>query len=310
MNLVTKEGLGLDDTYWIEEFEETVSGEVVKVKRGFVKIRNVGDNKKDETATSYAQTITGSNYSMGLSVTEIPLLGINGLIGFGVFPVSIAKFDNRPPSDQFLKSGDDYNFALTVTAEHKTAFGAVAAVQTSLANTARISEFWAHAGGGIAIIAPEGKFYISKFTSSGSSAGIDSIEIAPALTGYVQVGAVKKFYFRRFGIVAQADLKYALTSFTASGKDKKNDKDVTYKLLNGTIGADVRAALEIYMTPTISVGAGAEYNLFAANTSWSATVTDSDNNDLTKNDNAKGPEINYGGLAFSLWVNYSLPSLK
>ena len=294
LNLGNKEGVGLDDTYWIEEYEETATGTVVKQKRGFVKIREIGDNNRDETATSYAQTITGSNYSQGLSVTELPLLGVNGVIALGTFPVTISTFNNRANGFNMTR----HDFSAVVNTESKSAYGASVSFQTDLANTTRISEFWGHIGGAIGITSVDGKFL---YLYNGSP---DSTDIGASLTGYVNAGVLKKFYFRRFGILFGADVKYALTRFSVSGDDGN-----TYKLTNGNLGVDGRVGLEVYVNPVLSVGGGAEYNVFGTSSSWSALVTDKDNVD-TKNSDATGPEVKYSGLGIYLWVNYSLPSLK
>ncbi len=292
LNLGNKEGVGLDDTYWVEEFEESATGEIVKDKRGFVKIREVGDNKRDENATSYAQTITGSNYSQGLTVTELPLLGLNGLVGFGRFPVTISQFDNT--NSWFMKQGT--NFAAKINSESKSAYGATLSLETDLANATKITELWAHIGGAIGITSIDGRIFTSDIS--------DSVDIGASLTGYVNLGIVKKFYFRRFGLLFQADAKYAMTYISVSGKDNS-----TYKLTNGNLGLDGRAGLEIYLSPVLSFGAGAEYNVFGVSNSWSAVVTDKDNKD-NKNSDATGPEIKYSGIGAYLWINYSLPSLK
>jgi hypothetical protein len=291
LNLGNKEGVGLDDTYWVEEFEESATGEIVKNKRGFVKIREVGDNKRDENATSYAQTITGSNYSQGLTVTELPMLGINALIGFGTFPVTISPIVK---TDNFMTQAP--NFYAKIKSESNTAYGASLSFQTDLANATRLSELWGHIGGAIGITSIDGTI----FTNNGS----DSSDIGASLTGYVNLGVLKKFYFRRFGLLFQADAKYAMTYISVSGKDNN-----TYKLTNGNFGLDGRAGLEIYLSPVFSIGGSAEYNIFGVGNSWSAVVTDKDNKD-TKNSNATGPDIKYSGVGVYLWINYSLPSLK
>lgn len=290
LNLGNKEGVGLDDTYWVEEFEESATGEIVKNKRGFVKIREVGDNKRDENATSYAQTITGSNYSQGLTLTELPLLGINALIGFGTFPVTVSPVVRTA---DFMKQAP--NFYVRIKSESNTAYGASVSFQTDLANATKISELWGHIGGAVGLTSVDGAI----LTSNG-----DSVDIGASLTGYVNLGIVKKFYFRRFGLLFQADAKYAMTYISASGKD-----DNTYKLTNGNFGLDGRAGLEIYLSPVFSIGGSAEYNVFGVSNSWSAVVTDKESKD-TKNSDAAGPDVEYSGVGVYFWINYSLPSLK
>ena len=304
LNLGSREGLGLDDTYWIEELEETESGEIVKSRRGFVKIREVGNNKSDESATSYAQTITGTNYSPGLSVSEIPMIGVNAVFGLGSFPVSIKPFTNKTAKFGLTK----YDFAVNVNSEIKNSFGPFVWFQGDLAKSTKITELWFHAGATLGFLDVDGKFYLPKYSLSGTLTGIDStVDIGASLTGYANFGLVKKFYLRRFGIVFQADVKYWLTNFTATGKDSKGD-DLNYSLMNDAIGLDGRAGLEVYLTPMLSLGAGAEYNMFSVNNIWTASVTDKDKNETKKTD-AVGPDTKYSGLAFYFWVNYALPSL-
>ena len=290
LNLGSKEGVGLDDAYWVEEFEESATGDIVKNRRGFVKIREVGDNKKDENATSYAQTITGSNYSPGLTLTEIPMLGLNTLIGAGTFPASVSAILK---TDNLMK--ENPNFFAKIRSESKTAYGASLSLQTDLANVTHISELWAQLGGAVGITSIDGTIY--------SSNG-DSTDIGVSLTGYINFGIIKKFYFRRFGLLFQLDAKFAETHISVTDKDFN-----TYKLTNDNIGLDGRAGIEIYLSPVLSIGGSAEYNVFGVSNSWTAAVTDKDSKD-TKNSSATGPDTKYSGVGVYLWINYSLPSLK
>jgi hypothetical protein len=188
------------------------------------------------------------------------------------------------------------NFYAKIKSESNTAYGATLSLQTDLANATKISELWGHIGGAVGITSIDGTIFAGN--------GLDSVDIGASLTGYVNFGIVKKFYFRRFGLLFQADAKYAMTYISVSGKDNN-----TYKLTNGNFGLDGRAGLEIYLSPVFSIGGSAEYNVFGVGNSWSAVVTDKDNND-TKNSDATGPDIKYSGIGVYLWINYSLPSLK
>ena len=295
LNLGKKEGVGLDDTYWVEEFEETASGELLKNRRGFVKIREVGDNRTDETATSYAQTITGLNYSQGLSLTELPLLGFNVVIAVGTFPVSISKFDNTLTG--FITQGP--NFSAKINSESNSAVGASLSLQTDIANVTGVSELWVQVGGSIGLTSVDGNIYYDKGGNT-----VDSANISASLTGNISLGILKKFYFRRLGLVVGADVKFSQTRLSASDNNSN-----TYKLTDGNLGLDGKAGFEFYITPVFSIGAGAEYNVYGVSNSWNALITDKDEKE-TKNDSATGPDVKYSGLGLKLWVNYSLPSLK
>ena len=301
MSLGSREGLGVDDTYWVEEEQETESGDVVKVRRGFIKVREVANNARDESAVSYAQTITGTNYSPGLSVSEIPLLGINGIGAFGKIPVKISKFD-----DVFVMSDSKKNFWLRIDEDYSGMLGPMVALQADLARSTKVPELWLNLSAAVGFPNVQGKFFFQDY--SGSSLKIDSsVNAGPGIGGYADIGLLKKIYLRRFGLILQADLRYNLTYLTGTGKDK-NGADLNYKLMHGAIGYDGKIGMEIYLTPTLSIGGGAEYSGAAANNEWNITVTDKDNND-TKLENAKGPDVTYSGLGWFVWFNYSLPSL-
>jgi hypothetical protein len=311
LSVGNREGVGLDDTYWIEEMEETETGQIIKTRRGFVKIRDVADNKKDESSTSYAQVISGTNYSPGLSAVELPLLGLNGLLAGVTFPASVGEFNSKLTSiPKNLLGSSNYEFGIKVNTESKNAYGLMGAIQTSLAHSTKISEFWGHIGVNVGLVNVDGKLYIPKFNSSKVIVGTDSVDLGTSWTGSIHAGVVKKFYFRRYGFLLQADVKYALFRMGGKGKDETNSDDVTYKLTNGAIGFDLRAGLEIYMTPNFSVGAAAEYNVYGISNSWSALVDDKDGNELVKNKDAVGPDIKYSGIGIYVWMNFAIPSFN
>lgn len=302
MNLGTREGVGLDDSYWVEEEVESESGEIKKEQRGFVKIRDVGDNKRDESALSYAQTITGLGYSPGLLVKEIPLLGVNGVLGFGQMPIQLSTFNK---TFMGLSKND---FAININSEIKNTFGVTGSVQFDMAKGTKISELWFHGGGALGTLNVDGKFYLPVYNSSGTLTGFDSTnDIGFSLTGNLNVGILKKIYFRRFGFLLGADVKVSFTSFSATGKDKNND-DLTYSLINRSWGVVGKGGLEIYITPTLSFGGAVSYTASSKGNQWDVSVEDKDKNE-TKKDDVTGPEVNYSGLGWLFWINYALPSL-
>ncbi len=314
LNLGNREGIGLDDSYWVEELEETESGEIIKNRRGFIKIRDIGNNKNDESATSYAQTITGTNYSPGLSVTELPLLGINGIVGFGQMPLSISEFrksaftKNYDPSKLFGLS--KFDFAANVNSEVKNMYGPMISIQSDLANGTKISELWLQIGAAIGFIDVDGKFYFPNYTTDGKNSGAlwrDSADIGFSLSGNASIGLLKKFYFRRFGIVIEGDFKYFLTNFSATGKDKNGD-DLKYSLTHNAFGFGAKGGFEVYITPTFSIGGGIDYTSASSGDNWTVSVEDKDKNQ-TKDDKT-GPMVDYSGIGWFAWINYSLPSLK
>ncbi len=316
LSVGSREGVHLDDTYWIEEMEENDQGQIQKSRRGFVKIREVGNNKDDASALSYAQTITGTNYSPGLSATELPLIGVNVLIAGAMMPVKISPYNNFSRNkalindNDLLASSETYHFHMNVMEETKYAAGAMVAIQTSLAHATHISELWFHIGAQGGVITPTGQIIYKHFTSNGwDKVSYDSSDIGASLTGSINVGLEKKFYIKRFGIFLQVDGKYELLRLNATGKDNTNANDVKYKLTNSSFGADFRAGIETYLSPKVSIGFAAEYNLFGASEAWNVKVTDKDDVEIVKND-GKGPEVNFGGLGIYAWINLAIPSFN
>lgn len=303
-----REGVHLDDTYWIEEMEEDEAGALHKTRRGFVKIREVADNNADASRSSYAQTITGSNYSPGLSATELPLIGINVLLSGAVMPVKIGKFETKVSEQPIPMATDmDYPLSMHVKSDTKNAFGLMAAVQVSLAQAANVSELWFHVGAQGGIVKPDGIFYFPPPVYSSLAFG-PSEDIGTSLAGSVNAGLLKKFYIKRFGFVLQADVKYALVRLSQSVKPYGKSDEVDYTLTNSALGGDVRAALETYISPKVMFGVAAEYNLFGASDEWTVKVTDKDDKELLKKENVKGPEVNFGGLGVYAWINLAIPS--
>lgn len=291
-NLGTREGIGLDDSYWVDEMQQTQSGTLVEVNRGFVKVRDVGNNTTDPTAKTYAQVITGTNYSQGLSVKEIPLLGVNTLLGAGKIPINISTFDNFYSGENFGFGLSKDGFGIRINSETNQAYGPVLDFQADLANNTGISELWLDFGGALGWMYVDGQFYLPQYGSIDSSTNI-----GVSWTGYAHMGLLKKFYFRRFGLIFQGDVKYAFTRLWAD-KQAINGDTVDISMTHGAWGVDGRAGLEIYLTPTSSIGAAAEYSFVPSSDSWSVRAGD------TKNDSATGPKVKHIGLGLYIWINH------
>jgi hypothetical protein len=307
LSIGTREGVHLDDTYWIEELEENEQGQIQKNRRGFVKIRNVGDNKEDAAVASYAQSISGSNYSPGLSAAELPLIGVNVLLSGAMMPMKIGAFGSDL-TPGLMVADPTYGFGLSIPADTKNAFGAMAAVQMSLAHATNISELWFHLGVQGGVVKPEGEFYFP--VPPGVRMPAPTTEIGTSLTGSIDAGLEKKFYVKRFGLFLQADAKFAILRLTSDGKPRQASGDAKYTLTNSGFGGDLRAGLETYISPKVMFGVAAEYNLFGANDTWTVKVTDNDDKELMKKEDVKGPEVNFGGLGVYAWINLAIPSFN
>lgn len=295
VNLGKQEGVGLDDTYWIEEMEENEKGDIIKNRRGFAKIRNV------QVSTSDAQTITGSNYSPGLSVSEVPLLGLNAVVGWSRFPISIGSYNRQGTPNTFFGPKDSYNFYLSLDAQEPTANALTLGLQTDLAKATGVSELWFHIGGSLGSAAVSASMVKLSYAANGTLVKVDTLPTPLSVAGSVSVGLLKKFYLHRFGFFLEAEGSYTFLRLEATGTE-------TYVAVNEKYGAVLRGGLEVYLAPTFSVGGAAEMNFFSTSDVWATAVSAGGENKL-KNGVNVGPDTRFSGISFSVWINYSLPSL-
>lgn len=79
-----REGIHLDDGFHIVEFEENEVGEIVPVKKGFVRVRKTGQNVDDPTSFTYGRQLLGRPVSEGAVLMEHPRLGIDMIIRTGM----------------------------------------------------------------------------------------------------------------------------------------------------------------------------------------------------------------------------------
>ena len=79
-----KEGVHLDDGFFLVELTEDYNGNEQAVKIGFLRISNTGDNIKSPIALSSAVQLYGQKGDIGTLVMEHPRLGVDTRIRFGL----------------------------------------------------------------------------------------------------------------------------------------------------------------------------------------------------------------------------------
>lgn len=80
--LGSKEGIHLDDGFFIVEYVENTEGEPITVKKGFARVSKTADNMEDSAALSYATYVMGKSAEIGDSLMEHPRLGADVSIDF------------------------------------------------------------------------------------------------------------------------------------------------------------------------------------------------------------------------------------
>jgi hypothetical protein len=114
-----KEGVHMDDTFFLVENVQTDNGEVKEKRVGFVRVTDLGDNNEDPNNYSKAKHILGDKQNPGVVVRENPRYGMNlnfgvsGVSGISVLPKHTAYLDGSYLIQEEAKAGIgvDVNFA-------------------------------------------------------------------------------------------------------------------------------------------------------------------------------------------------------
>ncbi|MGM0589430.1 MAG: hypothetical protein ACQETE_13495 [Bacteroidota bacterium] len=89
-----KEGIHMDDTFFLVENVQTSDGEVKEKRVGFVRVTDLGDNNEDPNDYSKAMHLLGDKQQPGVVVRENPRYGMNLNFGFsGISGMSVMPDD-------------------------------------------------------------------------------------------------------------------------------------------------------------------------------------------------------------------------
>jgi hypothetical protein len=211
--LGTKEGLALDDTYEVGEFD--VAGK--KTNIGFVKVRKVNDNTgSGEGTPSYAEKVKERrNFVGGELMTEWPMLKLD----FGIAAVLEVVFTdllNRPDSG-----------------EKKMGFypGAEIWAYKDFANIFKLPEFYLGIDADFVLV-----------SSGDSSTGEPSVYLIHAM-----VGAEKKWFMN--SIIFSAKLRAGISYYAL--EDNPNDNDTVG--FGGDVGLALQYYINPHFQPFLKV---------------------------------------------------------
>ena len=106
VGLGRKEGLFLDDTFFIVEMSENASGESVEVQKAFTRVAKTGDNRENSNNMTDMKKVYGDDAEVGQIIVEHPTLGTDLRVRFGKKDLGNKRedYDSEYPTDMLWGS--------------------------------------------------------------------------------------------------------------------------------------------------------------------------------------------------------------
>jgi len=281
-----KEGLKLDECYYVGEWIQQSNGDLSFDRSGWVRIGRIGDNLKDRTATSSAWAVKKGSWSPGMTVVEHPRLGIDIAFKPGAFYTKITK--GRIP----IAGGQ-----LDLTEDYETyAPGLDVDAHYNVANVTGVSQLFFLVGGNFAFPA----------TLKFESGLYEILSATPPFIWGFHVGGLKKFYLGQLAISGEA--KVGMRFLTVEQNILIVSDKITYTIKNNTVGTQFNLGLEYAVSPDVNIGLFGGYRLFPVSEVWTQEVSGPvDVAVFSWND--EFPDINHSGIAFGIYLHFSPPAL-
>jgi len=274
-NLGKKEGIHLDDGFYVKRASENAKGDVVYREVAYVRVSKTGDNKADPSAlTKATKVIVGDSPQIGDVVFENPRIGIDVRVKGGTTALSIpfsSIYIDKPHLTNAFNLNPDGEFTTAYMLELDLVYN-ISAITGSPQTYFDLSVMLGTA------LAPDYEY--------------DDTYQPGLVSGYA--GFTRKFGLRRLsltlGLAAGADMfsfsELGSSSTDSNSSESKEEKDkYKYEFITGGIRGV--AGLELLLTPNFS---------FFANAGYKYTVGEEGD-----------PQL--GGLAITAGFNYSLRQL-
>ncbi|MDP8238682.1 MAG: hypothetical protein P9X24_06305 [Candidatus Hatepunaea meridiana] len=279
-----KEGIYMDDPYWVGEWMLNEDGVEVFEKSGWVRVGEVVDNKTNPIETSSGWAVKKSQWSRGMMVLEHPRYNVDIAIKPKMFQMKISEGLIPVPAG-FTQVKEEFDGFAT---------GLDFDLQVYLASLIGVRQTFFIMGGNFAFPAIE-------FEGVGGLTGWTN---TPPFCWGFNGGIMKKMYMGQmaFSVEAKAGMQF----FSVVQKYEPTDYSIT--ISNSTIGGQVNAGLDYAFTPDINVGFSAGYRIYPTSDIWTYTDSNDNSGDLTSSV-FPFPEVDHSGLAVGLYIHYTPMSM-
>ncbi|MBT3232086.1 MAG: hypothetical protein HN356_04665 [Calditrichaeota bacterium] len=274
-----KEGIRVDDCFYIGEWMQDSRAKVTFEKTGWVRIASVADNRENKIAISSAYTVKRGDLGVGMTVVEHPRLGIDIAVKPGLFATKVSDGSILFPYD--TKESESMAFGMDIDAQYNLAPGT------------GIRQLFFLIGGHISL--PSVEFDETYYDSP-----------QPFIWGF------HGGFFKRMYLSSQHSLTFeaigGLRYFSISTTVTDGFTDETYILSNNTGGGQISLGYDYATSANINFGFTAGMKFYGKSDIW--TATDSDGNDYPFDHPVYPfPEIDLSGVTFGIYLHYSPPSL-
>lgn len=300
-NIGTREGVGLDDGFYAEELFENSKGELETRRIGFFRVASVGDNRKNQSATSTFYPHITRGVERGVLLKEHPQFGLDIAIRPKFFRLRLSKETTPLRREMLSEYGvDDFSFttvplAFALKEDVTEAGGIELGFHYNLAKQTGVRQLFATADFGFGI----GNTSFTPAAPNGISALI--------LSGYA--GAMKKFWLRRwnFYLGGSAGLDGL---FLSVGNTNEGDLE-SLSFITASVRADF--GFELMLTPDLLLSIGGNYKFgfppFLSSLSYKDSSAEDDSQTFTIPFTARGfRDTNFNGITLNIGISYSLPS--
>ncbi len=286
-----KEGLGMDDPLWVGEWMSVEGGDVKFVKRGWVRVDKVVDNRTNNKERSTAWAVKKGSWSPGMMVKEHPRLGIDIAVKPAAYAFKIS--DGYIPLFDYFSGG---YLHIKEPFEGMTA-GLDIDAQINIASIVNSRQSFMLVGG---------HFLFPPTEFEGSSIFTDLITSPPFVWG-IHLGYLKRMYIRQLAL--SYELKGGAKFYSVVQKFRYLWEEYKLTISNNTIGGEAALNLEWASSPDLNFGVRAGYRLYPKSDVWSFNLKPGDSGELVAEEGYPFPEINHSGLVIGLYLHWTPPEL-
>ncbi len=281
-----KEGIKYDDPFWVGQWEVDEKGELFLAKDGWVRVKDIADNKENSVATSSGYAISQGIWAPEMLVIEHARLRMDVAVKPGLFQMDIKRDIKEgavPMAGGFLLK--DYSgFAIGTDLDfHINLAPATGWLQT------------------FALIGLHASFSTGLETVRYSGGVRHEPDGAPTISNYAaHIGMFKRYYMGRKGFDLEAKVGYKIFSITQT----YGDADLV--LSNHTICFSGATGVDYAYSPDINIGVRTGFQFSPAVNEWNVNY---DGEELGSRALIGDPKISHTGLIIGLYVHYTPASL-
>ena len=270
-----KEGIRVDDGFYITEQVMKSDGSMDRKRVGFVRTVKVGDNKRQSFENSQAVAVIGDGYARGMALVEHPRLPIDIVVRPRMHMLEIATGSIGPVS--FTEAYSGATGGVDIEAHYH------------IGRWFDVPLLLFSAGGTISAVPAEIEVAYHGFNAF----------VVPGLY-QLHLGLTKKYFYRRVGWTLSAKFGTAFLSIS------EDIGDNTISLSNRTAGGIFQTGLEYAVTPDFYMGIYGGYQFYPESSIWTLDIN---HDSYPLPSDADHPAFNANGATVGLYFHYQPPAL-